>query len=566
MMALEEERAEIMRWVLANAVEHEGRADVNAVVKKILAERPQWKSRIKELLPLVRGVVLEVNTMGANEQEKMLKELGGVPETAKEEKRGLPELPRAEELKSIVTRFAPNPNGPLHLGHIRAAILSHEYARKYNGKFILRFEDTNPENVRPEMYDLIKQDLRWLGLSWDEEYVQSDRLNVYYDFAERLLSEGKAYVCTCAVEQFRSLRDRGGACACRGLSPAENMQRWNRMLAGDYKAGEAVLRIKTDLKHPNPAVREWPAFRIVETPHPRVGSKYRVWPLYNFAVSIDDHEMGVTHIFRGKEHEVNEERQRFLYAHLGWEYPVAIQYGRLSIPGGELSKTAIVEAVKKGELSGYNDVRLATLAALRRRGFLPETLKKVIMDLGATLVDSSLSWETLYAYNRKFADLKAMRLFFVPDPIEILVRKTPSLNDVRLRNHPSNPEAGERIVPIDRRGSEARFWIPKADAVKWKEGDIVRLKDLMNVVIKRKGVRIEAEFFGFGLLDVPKIQWVSRGALEMDVLMPDATTISGLVEPTVASLTVPLIVQFERFGFARIERVSPKPLAVFAHT
>jgi glutamyl-tRNA synthetase len=499
-------------------------------------------------------------------QREELSKLGGIPKTTKEERKGLPPLPRAEEFKLIVTRFAPNPNGPLHIGHVRAAVLSHEYARRYDGRFILRFEDTNPENAMLEMYDMIKQDLRWLGLSWDEEFVQSDRLNLYYDFAEKLIANQKAYVCTCPVETFRQLRDSGIPCPCRDLSASENAQRWSGMLAGDYGAGSAVLRIKTDLNHPNPAVRDWPAFRIVESPHPRAGSKYRVWPLYNFAVSIDDHEMGITHIFRGKEHEVNEQRQRFLFGHFKWEYPVAIQYGRLNIPGTELSKTAIVRAVQSGELSGYDDVRLATLAALRRRGFLPQTLVKAILDVGVTPVDSSLSWETLYAYNRRFADQTALRFFFVPDPIELRVQKVPPLSDVRLRNHPSRPEAGERIVPIDRRGTEARFFVPSSDASEWKEGDIVRLKDLMNISITRKGKVIEAEFFGFGLLDVPKIQWVSRGAIKMNILMPDATVLSGLAEPSVASVHVPQIVQFERFGFVRIEKLGADALAVFAHT
>jgi len=448
---MEDIRREIFRWALSNATEHNGKADVNAVLKKLLAELPGWKSRAGELVALVRGVVLEVNSLDLESQKSELEKLGGVAKPKREEKKGLPELPRADEFNLIVTRFAPNPNGPLHLGNARAAILSHEYSRKYNGKFILRFEDTNPENVQPEMYEFIKRDLRWLGLSWDEEYIQSDRLHIYYDFLEKLLEEGKAYVCTCEVEKFRELRDKMEACQCRLLSPQEDLQRWNRMLAGDFLQGEAVVRIKTDLKHPNPAVRDWPACRIVEQPHPRVGGKFRVWPLYNFSVSIDDHEMGITHILRGKEHEVNEQRQRTLYKLLGWEYPVAIQYGRLSIPGASLSKTETVRAIKEGKLSGYDDVRLATLAALRRRGISSQALKEVILKTGLTLVDSSLNWETIYAYNRKIVDEKANRYFFVPAPVKLEVRRAPRINEVRLKSHPNNPEAGERILSLDKR-------------------------------------------------------------------------------------------------------------------
>ncbi|MEM3402834.1 MAG: glutamate--tRNA ligase, partial [Candidatus Hadarchaeales archaeon] len=321
---MEDIRVEILRWALANAVAHGGMADVGAVMGKIIAEFPSWKAKISELKAMIDEIVNEVNSLPPEEQERRMEEVGKVELIKKEKMRGLPELPGVEKGKMVVTRFAPNPNGPIHLGNTRAAILSHEYARKYGGKFILRFEDTNPENVLPEMYELIKRDLRWLGLSWDEEHVQSDRIQIYYDHAELLLKEGKAYVCTCPAEDFKFHRDRGEPCPCRDLSPSTNLERWRRMIAGDYNEGEAVVRIKTDLSHPNPAVREWPALRVVKTPHPRVGKKFLVWPLYNFSVSIDDHLMGITHILRGKEHEVNEERQRTLYAHFGWEYPIAI--------------------------------------------------------------------------------------------------------------------------------------------------------------------------------------------------------------------------------------------------
>lgn len=562
---MEDIRREIFKWALSNAIEHGGKADVNAVLKKLLAELPGWKSRASELVALVRGVVLEVNSLSVESQKSELEKLGGVIKPKHDEKKGLPGLPRVDEFNMIITRFAPNPNGPLHLGHARAAILSHEYARKYDGKFILRFEDTNPENVQSEMYEFIKRDLRWLGLSWDEEFIQSDRLHIYYDFIEKLLEEGNAYVCTCDVEKFRKLRDNKKPCPCRSLSSQENIQRWNRMLAGDFLQGEAVVRIKTELTHPNPAIRDWPACRIVDHPHPRVGSKFRVWPLYNFSVSIDDHEMGITHILRGKEHEVNEQRQRTLYEKFGWKYPVAIQYGRLSIPGASLSKTETVRAVKEGKLSGYDDVKLATLAALRRRGISPITLRKIILKIGLTLVDSLLSWETIYSYNRKIIDEKANRYFFVPNPVKLEVRKMPMLNEVRLKSHPNNPEAGERILPLDKKGDVAVFYIPRGDVDKMKEGDIFRLKDLMNVKLNSKGKILGAEFFGLSLLEVPKIQWVSKGALKMEILTPDGAVVRGLVEPTIAGVTPDTVVQFERVGFVRIERLSPKIVGVLGH-
>ena len=167
-----------------------------------------------------------------------------------------------------------------------------------------------------EFYDKIREDLKWLGCKVDEEYIQSDRLPIYYEYAEKLLRDGNAYVCTCIPDEFRKKTLQSEPCPCRSLPPTEHLERWKRMLNGGYAEGEAVVRVKTDLNHPNPAVRDWPALRIIDTkkyPHPRVGSKYRVWPLYNMAAGVDDHLLGITHIIRGKEHLTNGVRQEFMY-------------------------------------------------------------------------------------------------------------------------------------------------------------------------------------------------------------------------------------------------------------
>lgn len=562
---MEDIRREVLRWALTNAIEHEGRASAKAVLGKLVAELPGWRSKIKELSALVEQVIAEVNELPREEQLFRLQKVGPVERPKPEERRGLPELPDVKKYPLIITRFAPNPNGPLHLGHVRTALLSHEYARRYKGKFILRFEDTNPENALLEMYEFIRRDLRWLGLSWDEEHAQSDRLELYYNYAGQLLRESKAYICTCLIKDFRELRDRKKPCPCRELSSEEQLQRWRRMLSGGIAKGEAVVRIKTDLNHPNPALRDWPALRVTAKPHPRVGERYPVWPLYNFSVAIDDHEMGVTHIIRGKEHEVNEQRQRTLFEHLGWEYPTAVQHGRLNIAGMALSKTQIMRGIRSGELTGYDDVRLGTIAALRRRGFVPEAIKQLILDIGPTLVDASLSWETLYAYNRKFADERANRYFFVPNPVKVLVHKAPDLKQVRLRLHPGHPEHGERILPLAREGDALVFYLAGEDSTVLQEGQTFRLKDLMNVTLSSKGKVLEAEFQGLELADVPKIQWVSAGAVEVEVIRPDNSREFGLAEPAVAGLKVDIILQFERYGFVRIDAVRPKLVAVYAH-
>jgi len=555
---------EALRWTLANAIDHHGRADVKSVVGKLLAAKPELKSKIKQVLQAVEKAVGEVNKLSLDEQRAKLQELGAVEVWKREERKELPELPDVDKYPKVTTRFAPNPNGPLHVGHVRAALLSHEYARRYGGRFILRFEDTNPANALLEMYDKIREDLRWLGIGWDEEHIQSDRLELYYGYAERLLREGRAYICTCEVREFRRLRDLGKPCPCRGLPPEEHLEQWRGMLTGEFGEERAVVRVKTDLKHPNPAVRDWPALRVVTVPHPRVGGKYRVWPLYNFSVAIDDHEMEVTHVIRGKEHVVNEQRQRTLFEHLGWRYLTAVQYGRLAMPGVVLSKTQTMLGIKRGEFSGCDDVRLGTIAALRRRGFLPEAIRQLILDIGPTPVDASLSWEALEAYNRSLVDAKANRYFFVSNPVRMRVRGVPELREARLRLHPSYRERGERVVPLERERDEFFVHLASEDAAALREGEVFRLKDLMNVEV-RSLVPLEGVFRGFEVEDVPKLQWVSAGAVGIEVVKPDGSRELGLAEPAVAGLRVGEVVQFERYGFVRIEAVKPKLVAVYGH-
>ena len=561
---VEEIRELALRWALANALEYKGRASANAVLGKLVAEKPELRSKIKEIRAPVEKVVVEVNSLPIEEQRARLEKLGPPTKPPRPEKLGPPELPDVEKYAGVTTRFAPNPNGPLHVGHVRAALLSYEYAGRYGGRFILRFEDTNPVNALLEMYDLIREDLRWLGIGWDEEYVQSDRLEIYYGYAERLLREGKGYVCTCEVKDFRRLRDLCKPCSCRDLPPREQLERWRGMLAGRFEEERAVVRIKTDLRHPNPAVREWPALRVVTTPHPRVGARYRVWPLYNFSVAIDDHEMEVTHVIRGKEHVVNEQRQRTLFEHLGWRYPTAVQYGRLAMPGVVLSKTQTMLGIKSGEFSGCDDVRLGTIAALRRRGFVPEVIRQLILDIGPTPVDASLSWETLEAYNRSSVDAKANRYFFVPKPVKMCVRGVPPLSEVRLRLHPSHRERGERIVPLEREQDRLSVYLAGEDVAALEEGEVFRLKDLMNVEV-RSLIPLEGSFRGFEVRDLPRLQWVSAGAVEVEVVKPDGSKEIGLAEPAVKGLRVGEIVQFERYGFVRIEAMEPRLVAVYGH-
>ena len=574
-------REEIKRIALENAIKHDGKAQAKPVLGRLLGKNPNLRGKIREISSLVNEVIREINSLTLKQQieivqnlwpEMLLKEKEKI-----EEKKKLPPLPNVEKYKQIVTRFAPNPDCVLHIGSARAIILSHEYARMYNGRFILRFEDTDPriKKTALEFYDLIREDLKWLGCTWDAEYIQSDRMEIYYKYAEELLEKGHAYVCICRREDFKEKVQRKEPCPCRDIPPKENISRWKDMLSGKYDEGKAVVRIKTDLNHPNPAIRDWPAFRIIDTkkhPHPRTGSRYRVWPLFAFANGIDDHLNGITHIIRGKEHLTNQRRQEFLYQYLGWKYPEAIHYGRLKITGVTLSKSKIVRAVEEGVYSGWDDPRLATFRALKRRGIMPEAIRQMMIDVGPRPADITLSWKNLYAYNRKILDPIANRYFFLEEPKRMIVNEVKRDFTVNMRLHPDDPKRGKRIFAVKNRDGQAYLLISSRDFNHLKAGSLVRLMELFNVKILSKNEdTISAEFHSEDYeearrLNLALIHWLPAGeGIPCKVIMPDGSVVKGLAEKNLLQASVDQVVQFERFGFVRIDQMKEEVQTFFTH-
>jgi glutamyl-tRNA synthetase len=571
----------IRKIALLNAIQHHGKAQEGPVIGKLLAERRELRAKVNEISDIVGEVVQDVNSLPLNKQRRIVEEKWPetlVKERVEEEKR-LPPLPNVDRYAQVVTRFSPNPDCVLHLGSARAIILCYEYARLYKGRFFLRFEDTDPKLKRPVLglYNSVREDLAWLGCKPDEEFIQSDRIPIYYDYAEKLLTDGNAYVCTCQQQEFKERTLAEKPCKCRDLPLEEQLERWRRMLDGGYGEGEVVVRVKTDLNHPNPAVRDWPALRIIDAekyPHPRVGSKYHVWPLYNFACGIDDHLMGVTHIIRGKEHLTNKVRQEYMYRYLGWRYPDAIHYGRLKITGAFLSKSKIVQGIREGLFNGWDDPRLATFAALRRRGITPEAIRRLIIDVGPKTSDVVLSWENLYAHNRKILDPIANRYFFVHSPIELTVRNIPETFTAKIDLHPDYPERGVREYAVTPEGEEghARFWISREDVDASKVRNVIRLMELFNIRIENvDAYSAEAVFSSKSYrqarkVGAPLIHWIPIGAgMPCQVVMPDAASVEGIAEKACEQLRPNDVVQFERFGFVRIDRVNTKLTAYFAH-
>jgi glutamyl-tRNA synthetase len=579
-----EKHSEIMETIrkiaLSNAIEHEGKAQAKPVLGRLLAEKPELKGKVTETSSLVDAVVHEVNTLSSSKQKELVKNLWPellVEKGRIEEKKSLPPLPNVEKYKQVVTRFAPNPDAVLHIGSARAVVLSHEYARMYNGSFVLRFEDTDPRLKKASLvfYDLIRDDLKWLGCEWDAEYIQSDRIEIYYKHAESLLKGGHAYICTCRREDFHEKVTIKKPCSCRDLSPDGNMNRWQAMLDGEYGEGEAVMRIKTDLEHPNPAIREWPAFRIIDPkkyPHPRVGGRYRVWPLFAFSNGVDDHLNGVTHVIRGKEHLTNQMRQKYLYQYLGWKYPEAIHYGRLKIVGATLSKSKIIRGIQDGTYAGWDDPRLATFRALSRRGIQPGAIKQLMLDIGPRPVDITLSWENLYAYNRKIIDPSADRFFFVQEPARLSVKGVQKSYVARVLLHPDHPERGHRTFNVKPQNGVAEILVSSNDKALFVNGSVIRLMELFNIQVREAtktgftSVFLSEAYDEARRLKAPLIHWLPADeGVACEVVMPDGSSRKGLAEDAFRGVSIGQIVQFERFGFIRVDQRDDRTVVFFAH-
>ena len=568
-MSANEIREAALRHAVHNAVTHEGKAQPGPVIGRIMAGFPEMRERSREVNEIVSPIVSEVNSWPREKQVSFLeKRWPELLESRKktEEKKTLPPLKNVERFKIVKTRFAPNPDGALHLGSAEPIIFCDEYAKMYDGRFILRFEDTSPDVKTPiaEIYEWIEDDLEWLGVKVDEKYIQSDRIDIYYEYAVRLLEMGSAYICTCKSPAFKELYMAKEACPCRPNSSEDNLARWMKMLDGTFKKGDAVVRIKTDLEHPNPAVRDWPALRIVEGVHPRQGNKYLVWPLYNFSCAIDDHEMRISHIIRGKEHEVNTTRQRYLSDHLGWEFPEIINIGRLGLEVGVLSKSRIRSGIEDGSFTGWDDPRIGTLRSLKRRGIQPETIREVMIQVGPKPINATLSWDHIASVNRKIIEPKARRFTFVRDPVNLKVTDILGKHDVRLPSHPDHPEWGSRDYSVRPDMGEAVFVVSIEDAEKMRCGEFARLIGLFNIEITHLGSsEIHARFYSKSHqeareLDFPFVHWLpSEVGIQAQVVMPDASTVRGLAEDGCRCLEEGVMIQFERFGFVRVDSKSP---------
>ena len=548
-----EDRDAVRKYALQNAIEYNGKGQSGSVLGRVLAEREQLRSRVKSLLSLVEKEVTRANSIAREDGiEEVRKELESfAPEALDRERHkkneGLRDLPG--NTSEVILRFAPNPNGPLSIGHSRGVVINSLYAEKYQGKIVLRFDDTDTK-VKPPMvdaYDWIQEEFEWMsGKAADVVIKASERMPIYLQHAEKMLIGGFGYVCKCTAEDFREFRVSKSDCPCRNKSVQENMDDWGKMNSGEIDEGGAVVRVKTGMDLPNPALRDWPALRIQHSPHPIVGDMYKVWPLLDFQSAIEDHLQGVSHIIRGKDLMDSTRKQTILYEHFGWEYPEPLYWGRVKIHEfGGFSTSGMSSSIDSGKFSGWDDPRLPTLRALRRRGFDPGSLAELWGEVGLTQKDISISLKTLESFNSRIIDGDCERRVFVSSPKSLEFSSKNIASRVMMARHPDGEIEGSRVWEVGMTVS-----IQDSDFVEGK----LRLKDFADIIISGSSATIES----VDRSDDRKIvHWIpEKLALEAILSVPDGEEISevkGVLENF--ELTEGEVYQLERVGFARFEGI-----------
>ena len=550
----------ILKHAIVNALEHNGKADTNAVLGKILAEDASLKAKIKELLPEIGKVVSEINSLSLEQQKKKFDEMKFTIYKKEKEEGGLPELSEAK-IGKVVMRIAPFPSGPLHIGNARMVVLNDEYTKKYKGKLFLVIDDTigsEEKFILPEAYKLIPEGLKWLGVKWNKTIYKSDRMKIFYKFAELLIKKNIAYVCECETRVLRENREKGIVCVHRDHDVKTNLKKWQMMLKGKYKPGQAIVRLKTDMQNPDPAFRDRVLLRMDNRKHPRVGKKYRVWPMLEFSWAIDDYLLGVTHILRGKQLVIEDLMENFIWEKLGWPKKVFVHHGMIRIKDveGKLSKSESRRLVEQKVYSGWDDPRTWSFQALARRGIQPQAVRNFILALGLSEADVEIPLEILYSENRKLIDAQANRYFAVLDPVEISVAKAPKINNIKIGLHPDFPKRGKRKIAV----KTNKIFIEREDFEKLFEQN-VGLINLFTVNLKKDAKFVSKEI-GY---ELQKIHWVSEPNTKIKIVMPNGKVITALAEKEVKNLKKDSIIQFYRVGFCRVDKAGKETVLYFTH-
>ena len=556
----------VFKHSLFNASQHAGRANLGSIINKIIAEKPELKSDIKNLMNEIKPIVEKINSMSPEKQIELLqKDFPNMKSKTKhDEKFPLPSLPNFNSYEKIITRFSPNPNGHLHIGHVKAFRLDLRYAQKHSGKLFLRFDDTNPIAIKTEFYNEILENLDWMGIIPDQITYTSDYLDEIYKIATQMFYDNHLYICECESDLIKNNRLKKQTCE-HSLSDNSDKQ------ISDFLSSRinGVVRFKGDMKSDNTAMRDPIMLRLVVGEHPRTGKKYNIWPTYDLAAPITDCLEKVSHALRSKEFELRDELYNEITQILSNQgkvksRPSLVSFSRLSMKGSPTSKSNIKSLLDKGQIDNWHDIRLVTLSALHKRGFIPEGISNFVDSLGLSKSESSPDFELLASFNRKARDKSDKRYFFVPNPVKLQINNVP-IKSITLNHHPTE-NLGNRTIELS-----DEFYVSHDDVDSLNAGDEIRLMDLFNIKIIEKTNTITADYTSTKpLSNLKKIQWVSHDSIDFNLLIPDnekytiasdgsfeflpdsLTTRNGIAESHCKTLTEGDMLQFNRIGFCRV--------------
>tara|TARA_B000000460_G_C21538380_1_gene404489 strand:+ start:3805 stop:5502 length:1698 start_codon:yes stop_codon:yes gene_type:complete len=564
---------------LLNAIQHNGEAELGAVINKMIAEDSTLKLDIKQLISEIKPILNQINSMSQNEQIKNFQKdfPNTKTSTKKDEKFSLPDLPNFATYEQIITRFSPNPNGYLHIGHVKAFRLNARYADQHSGKFLLRFDDTNPNVVDDAFYTIIEDNLAWMGFKFDKISYSSDYLPQIYEITKKMIIDNYFYICECAPEIIKTNRLKKQECEHRNTV---NHSKKIEKFFSSPELSNIIIRFKGDMNSDNTAMRDPTMMRIINSPHPRKGTEYRIWPTYDLAAPIIDCLEKVTHVLRSKEFELRNELYDKITKIIFDQgkvktRPSLVNFSRVLMKGSPTSKSVINNLIEKGQITEWNDPRLVTISALRRRGFVVEGINNFVDSLGLSKSESSPSMELIASFNRKARDKNDKRYFFVKDPIKLKITNVP-IHSVTLKHHPTENLGSRTIMVSD------EFWVSSEDLSNSSEGEVIRLMDLFNIEIKKKTkMIIEADFDSRKPIPkVRKIHWVAIDGIPFKLRIPNNDEFfinsdgsfqfkdesdeiyDGFAETSCESLRTGELIQFNRIGFCRVD--SPN-LAILSH-
>ncbi len=518
----------------------------------------------------------------------------------------------------IHTRFPPEPNGYLHIGHAKSICLNFGISRDYDGKCNLRFDDTNPVREDQEYIDSIKEDIRWLGFDWeDREYYASDYFEQLYDWALELIGKGVAYVCELTAEQIREYRgtltESGRNSPFRDRPVEESLDLFARMRAGDFEDGRMTLRAKIDMASPNMNMRDPIMYRILRATHHRTGDTWCIYPTYDYTHGQSDSLEEITHSLCTLEFEDHRPLYEWYIQNIGIFPSRQIEFARLNLTYTVVSKRFLLRLVQEGKVRGWDDPRMPTISGIRRRGYPPEAVRAFCDRIGIAKNDSTVDYALLQFHLREVLNRDANRVMGVLDPIRVLITNYPEgeVEELEAINNPGDPEAGTRLVPFSRElyieradfleeppkkffrlapGREVRlryaYFITCNEVIKDEAGNVVelrctydpatkggnapdgrRVKGTLHWVSAARALPVEVRLYDH-LFTKEDPYDVEEGEDYLSNLSPDSEKVNrqALVEPSLKEVPVGTTVQFERVGYFCVDPDSNDDQLVFNRT